>query len=183
MCKSKTDAELTQLFNTAFDLNLTLNQIKGTRKRHGWKTGRSGRFRKGHAPIPGSGAKHANRTSFKNGHRPHSALPVGTERILNKADNLLYVKIAEPNKWQSKHSLAWEKHHGQKVPKGSVVVFADADRRNFSPDNLVVMTRRELAIFNKRGHSNEPAEIRPTLLLATKLDAMVIAKERNNEKT
>ena len=40
--------------------------------------------------------------------------------------------------WQSKHSLLWEQHHGRKVPKGHIVMFADGDRRNFDINNLML---------------------------------------------
>lgn len=173
-----TDEQLTEAVNGVFEISLTVSQVQGTRKRHGWMTGRDGRFYQGQPKVPGSGAKNANRTSFKKGHKPHSHVPVGSESVKKQDDDLVYVKIAEPNKWQSKHSLLWEKHHGKKVPKGHVVIFADGDRRNFELDNLVLVTRRELAIFNHRGYSGAPAEVRPTLLLVAKVDAAVRDKER-----
>ncbi|WP_083612210.1 HNH endonuclease [Paenibacillus sp. P32E] len=37
------------------------------------------------------------------------------------------------------------------VPKGHAIIFGDGDRQNFDPNNLILITRGQLAIMNKRG--------------------------------
>ena len=160
-----------------FGTSLTVAQVKGTRERNGWETGRSGQFKKGNTSW-NKGKKfnaggRSTQTQFKKGSQPHNTLPVGAEVVKDPDDDLVYVKISAPNKWQSKHSLLWEKHHGRKVPRQHVVIFADGDRRNFNISNLVLVHRGDLAAFNKRGYSDAPSEVRPTLLLATMLDRAV----------
>ena len=65
------------------------------------------------------------------------------------------------------------------MPKGRIVIFSDGNRRNFDIDNLRLVSRAELCLFNKRGYSTAPAEVRPTLLLVTQLDRAVIQEEKN----
>lgn len=182
MCKRLTDVELTAQLNSLFGISLSVEQIKGVRQRFGWKTGRTGRFEKGSVSW-NKGKKYdaggrSSQTRFKKGNRPQNYAPVGSESVKKKEDDLIYVKIAEPNKWQSKHSLLWEQHHGRKVPRGHVVTFADGDRRNFDISNLWLISRAELCLFNQRDYSTAPAEVRPTLLLATRLDAATHRAEK-----
>jgi hypothetical protein len=60
------------------------------------------------------------------------------------------VKIADPSEWKMKHVLVWEKANG-KVPRGSVIIFADGDKTNFRLKNLLLVTRRELAVMTRCG--------------------------------
>ena len=41
--------------------------------------------------------------------------------------------------WQKKQNLVWEQANGQPLPEGHVVMFADNNRRNFDPENLVAV--------------------------------------------
>lgn len=85
-------------------------------------------------------------TRFKKGNIPKNCKPVGTEKITS--DGYTEIKIALPNKWVRKHIYLYEKAHG-KVPKGHVIIFADKDRSNFNLDNLICVSRSELAVINK----------------------------------
>ena len=92
-------------------------------------------------------------TQRRNGHgggRPR--VPVGTER--ESKDGYIVVKVAEEagtpmskDNWKLKHVHAYEQAHGA-VPQGCVVCFADGDRRNFDPANLVAVPRRLVGIMN-----------------------------------
>ena len=85
-------------------------------------------------------------TKFKKGNIPGNTRKVGDYRIAK--DNILEIKVAHPNKWQSYHSYLWEKYHGEKVPKNKVIIFIDGNNRNFAKDNLAAVTRRELMLLN-----------------------------------
>ena len=170
-CRDYTDRQLVHLFKAKFGVTLTLSQIKGTRSRHKMLTGRDGCFKPGNVPHPLAGAKSANKTSFKPGQRPVNWRPVGSERV--SKDGIIEVKIAEPRKWQSKHSVVWEQHHGRKVPPGHIVMFADGDRKNFDIDNLVLVSRRENVIYNKRGYSHAEPEVKAALIGVVRLDCRV----------
>jgi hypothetical protein len=71
-------------------------------------------------------------------------LPDKTER---KYGGYIYVKIGKPDKWKSKHSLIWEAANGP-IPKGHTVIFADGNKSNFDLDNLLLVSRSELAVMN-----------------------------------
>lgn len=76
--------------------------------------------------------------------------PVGTERI--SPNGYTIVKISDTgifsDDWKFKHILIWENANGS-VPEGNVILFADQDRNNFDPDNLLCVSRSELSQLNK----------------------------------
>ena len=79
---------------------------------------------------------------------PWNYKPVGTERV--NADGYVEVKIADPKTWKGKHLIVWEKAHGP-VPKGHVIIFADENQMNVTLKNLLMVSRRELAVMNHLG--------------------------------
>jgi hypothetical protein len=117
---------MTALFNRRFGLSITFFQIGAAMKRYGIRNGRDCRFHPGQIP------------------------PIGSERI--KADGYVEVRIRNPTgkpwkNWKCKHRIIWEAAHG-KIPRGQVVLFADGNKLNFSLDNLLLVSRRELAVMN-----------------------------------
>jgi hypothetical protein len=122
--------EMTELFNRRFGRSLTVQTmhflIKQLRLRSGLP---QYRFKPGHIPAnKGIGCK-----------------PLGTERIAH--GGYTEVKIAEPNVWKPKHIMLWEKAYGP-VLKGHVVIFLDGGKSNISLDNLLMVSRAELALMN-----------------------------------
>jgi hypothetical protein len=105
---------------------------------------------KGHC-APGS-----EKGWFKKGNIPTKYRPVGSERII--FNGYVQVKIADPKKWKSKHAVIWEKANGE-IPKGSVVIFADGNKRNFKLSNLLCVTRNELYQMNRLGMISPDAEL------------------------
>lgn len=99
-------------------------------------------------------------TQFKKGNKPHNYVPVGSERV--NADGYVDIKIAEPNRWRGKHLIVWEQHNGRPVPKGHAVIFGDRNRRNFDPDNLVLVSRSQLATMNKMNLIRDDADLTRT---------------------
>lgn len=137
--------ELTALFNEHFQLNLGVNQVRGFTKRHKLKNGLDARFQKGHAPIEKLNTDKPP-TRPKERHRPVNSKPVGFETINN--EGYVVVKIAEPNKWKSKHILIWEAANGP-TPENHVIIFGDGNRQNLELDNLILITRQQLIIMNR----------------------------------
>ncbi len=153
--------DMAVLLNAKFGTNYTTKQINSYYKNHNLNSGLTGRFPKGHIPF-NKGKKGVGGwepTQFKKGHRPWNYKPVGTERI--NSDDYVDVKIADPNKWKGKHILIWEEHNGP-VPKGHVVIFGDGNRRNFDPNNLILVSRKQLAIINKNNLIQNDAELTKT---------------------
>lgn len=138
--------ELTEIFNNYFGLNIKDTSIRAFKKNHKLKSGVNCEFKKGHiSHNKGTHIGGWEPTHFKKGSKPHNYLPVGSERI--NGDGYLDIKVTEPNKWRGKHILVWEKINGP-LQKGYCIIFGDKDRRNFEPNNLILVSRQQLQILN-----------------------------------
>jgi hypothetical protein len=131
-------AEMAKLYNKNFRPKITLQQLKSLAYKHGIHNGRG--TLNGYPP-PNKGKKHK---PWQGNYRP-----IGTERVVPyKNENNSYVEIKTGHHtWKRKHVVIWETANG-KVPKGHVVIFADSNNRNFDPDNLLLVSRKELAVMN-----------------------------------
>ena len=142
----KRHCEIAELFNNKFGENISISQLRGVLKRYKIKTGFTGRFEKGRTPWnkETKGIMKSNKTSFKKGRLPHNYLPVGTRKL---KDGYIFVKTGHPKEWKLEHRMIWEKRYG-KVPKGCVLIFKDGNCLNTNLDNLMLISRRELAVMN-----------------------------------
>lgn len=177
-----TEREIRKLFAERYGIELTEGQINNTKVRLGIKSGtHGGRFEKGHIPYNKGrtwdemGYSEESRkamlsTCFKPGNMPANAKdkPVGYERV--SKEGYIMVKVADrPSKpfrndnFKQKHRLVWEQANGRPVPPGHHIVFADGDRRNFDPDNLVAVSRSDWAVI---ANSEIEYSDRETLLAA-----------------
>jgi hypothetical protein len=65
-----------------------------------------------------------------------------------KYDGYIMVKIEGPKiAWVSKCRVVWEKANGP-IPEGHAIMFADGNKSNFDLDNLILVSRNELAVMN-----------------------------------
>lgn len=176
-------AEILSLFNERFGLQLGLNQIKAYIKNHKLNTGRTGQFPKGHEPF-NKGRKGINQggaeTQFRRGQMPHNYKPVGTERI--SGEGYVEVKIADPKKWKGKHKIVWEAANG-KIPKGKVLIFGDGNRLNVSLENLILVSRAELAVLNHKGYIYDHADYTRTGLIMAHLSMKQAERKKQKRRT
>lgn len=161
-----TEQEIRELFLAEYGIELTRGQIGNTKARLGIKSGtHGGQFVKGQTPHNkgktwdeagfSKEAQQAMRsTCFKPRNMPHNALdkPIGYERI--NRDGYIEVKIAErPSRrmcndnFKMKHHIVWEQANGQPIPPSTQIVFADGDKRNFDPENLVAVSRSDWSVI------------------------------------
>lgn len=172
--------ELTEMFNERFRMDMTISAMISTADRYGLHNGRNTRFdnwlapagvryrfSKGHVPTNKGkkGISHPGMeaTQFKKGQMPHNYKPIGSERI--NGDGYVDIKIQDgkaQKNWRGKHILIWEKHHGQPVPEGHAVIFGDGNRRNFDPDNLILVSREQLVRMNQKNLIRNDAELTRT---------------------
>lgn len=155
--------ELTVMFNARFGLNLSQRSIDSACDRRKLINGRDVRYKAGckawnaGLKCPGSGRN----GWFLKGNKPWSCCCVGTEQV--NPDDYVEIKIADPNKWRTKHLVLWEAINGP-LPPGHVIIFADSNRRNFDLENLLLLTKRELALMNRLRLISTDAEITKTQL-------------------
>ncbi len=150
--KGVTTFQLTEMFNTAFQLDLKRSQIRAYLKNNKLTNGIFRQFKKGHVPA-----------NYK---------PVGSERI--DEDGYVLVKVQDtgtwPERWKHKGKIMWEKYHNQEVPKGYAVIFADQNKLNFAKENLVLISKKELLDMNRKNRFSCDSEITKTNLNISKLD-------------
>lgn len=175
--------DMADLLNKTFGTSYTIMQMKAYYGNRGIDSGLNGQFQPGSTPF-NKGKKGLGGwepTQFKKGHKPHNYKPVGTVRV--NADNYVDIKIADPNKWKGKHIIVWEKRNGP-VPRGCVVIFGDGNRRNFDPDNLILVSRKQLALMNKNGLIQNNADLTRTgIIMADIIQIMGERKRRKTQKT
>lgn len=168
--------DLTDALNAQFLLNKSRSQVEAFLNNRRILSGRTGCFPKGHIPANKGtkGLSRANVTSFKKGNVPPNRKPLGSERVDTK-DGYTHIKVAErdtytgfPTRYRPKHVVIWERLHGP-VPRGKAVMFRDGDRSNIDEDNLILVSRAELARLNQSRYKDAPAELKPTILALAKL--------------
>lgn len=137
----------------------------------------NGQFKKGRKPfnkgkkwsdyMSEEGQEKVRKNLFKKGNITYNTRPVGDERIDAK-DHYVYIKIAEPNKWQLKHRYIYKQKYG-KIPKGYNLIFADGNKYNFDLDNLILVSNAELLIMNRRGLYKKNKDLTKTGSLIAKV--------------
>lgn len=192
----RSERQIADAFEGRFGIHLTRPQVKNAKTRLGIGSGTAGgRFEPGQRAwnkgVPQSewmSAESIERTKrgrFARGHAPWNsrALPVGSERVT--ADGYVEVKVAERpsgsgpahDNWRGKHIIAWERENGP-LPPGMAVLFADGDKRNFDPENLVAVTRAENIGLNRIGRPYADRETLMDALKIVRLDAAIGRAER-----
>lgn len=148
---------LSDEFRERFGFALSRGQIDRFRANHGRQT------RKSH-----SGGR--------------TLLPVGTERV--GKDGYVVVKVREEAKrplskdnWILKHVWIWEQAHGP-LPKDHCVFFADGDKANFDPENLVAVPRRIVGVMNSLRAQGTTWQDAETLRAVMALAELRVARNR-----
>ena len=167
--------EIREIMTAEFGDHFGGSRITAALKRYGIRTGRTGHFEKGHEPfnkgkswdefMPPESQERSRRTQYKPGDISGFALkhshPVGYERV--DGDGYTWVKVSDglqdnPNSnYRQKHRVVYEQVHGS-IPEGCNVVFADRDKTNLDPGNLVAVPRNLWTIVCKRGWAYHDAE-------------------------
>ena len=125
-------------------------------------------FYKGHTPW-NKGQKLSNEhiakltAVYKKGNSPHNQLPIGSIRNIY---NYIEIKYAN-HKWMSLARYNWQQVHGE-IPKNMCVFKLDGDRLNDDISNLCLVTRQDLAQFN-RNHNKIPQELKEVQILVNQI--------------
>ena len=145
--------KLAKLFNDKFKTEVSHKGLGQKCINLGLSCPNNGCFKKGSIPANKGtkGLTKRNKTSFDFGNRPMNAKKVGSvvTRKNKNGSSYMCIKIEEPNKWQMLHVYIYEHKHG-KVPKGYCVIFKDKNTLNTRLDNLMLVSRDELARLNQK---------------------------------
>ncbi len=169
---------MAEQINKKFGTEYTAEQIKGYYARFKLDSGLTGYFSKGHVPF-NKGRKGVDGwepTQFKKGQVPVNYRPVGSERV--NVDGYVEIKVADPRKWRLKHQVIWEAANGP-IPKGHAVIFGDGNSLNLDIENLILVTRGQLAILNRRKLIQKDAEMTKTAVIIADIYSKM--SERKNK--
>lgn len=168
--------EIKNAFNKHFNTSLNYNQIKTTMNRYSIRNNVDAKFKKGMTSY-NKGKKMSLETyeklkhnMFKKGQKPSNTKPVGSERIAKYG--YIEVKVAEPDKWKTKHVAIYEAHYGE-VPKSHIVIFLDGNIRNFDIDNLALISRAENLYLNSNNMRFDNKDLTQAAVNVAKLNSKV----------
>lgn len=179
------EKELADLFNATFGTNQAGDALKQKCIKLGiFSATNTGCFKKGSVPVNKGtkGLMQANKTSFKCGDIPKNTKRVGTISTRQDKNGHLYmhIKTAEPNQWQMLHVYIWEHKHG-KVPEGHCVIFKDKNTLNVALDNLMLVSRNELARLNQK-YSGLDKSLKEVALKVIKIQNEVVKKVKQQNQ-
>lgn len=121
--------EIAEAFELRFGIKLTKSQVRGKMRSLGVTSGVTGREKGCETPMS-------------------EIYQVGDEM---ESRGNVWVKVAKGGStgksrslyksglWKKKQNLVWERANGMELPEGHVILFADNDRKNFDPHNLVAV--------------------------------------------
>jgi hypothetical protein len=175
---------MADMLNKEFGTAYTKEQIKGCYARYKLDSGLTGRYIKGQESWNKGKPKSwvgGEETQFKKGSIPPNRLPIGSERIDSKG-GYIYVKKQDGHlnkNWKQKHVFIWEEKNGP-IPKGHCILFGDSDKRNFDIDNLICVSRKQLARLNQNGLIQKDTELTKTGIVIADIQSKIgEAKKRN----
>lgn len=175
--------ELAEMFNKKFGTDITTQNIKTYKANHRLNSGLTGRFEKGQKSwnkglkwndfMSKEAQANSSKTTFKKGNKPINERPVGSTFV--DKDGYLYIKVKNEGKrfgrggkWQPYHHLVWIAYNGE-MPEGTAIVFLDRNLRNFDIDNLILITRAELARINNNKNYGQDKDINLSVVALSKL--------------
>ncbi|WP_082063168.1 HNH endonuclease signature motif containing protein [Paenibacillus sp. IHBB 10380] len=183
--EGRLNQELAELVNKKFSLQITVRQMNTFKKNHGLVSGLDCRFRKGDKPA-NKGTKGlynvgGNSTSFKPGQPALNYKPVGYERI--DRDGYVLVKVQDDGPWQKrwrhKHKVMWEEINGP-VPSGHALLFIDQNKQNIVSENLMLVTRKQLARLNQNNLLSNNAELTKTGIIMADIYGKIGERKKMN---
>lgn len=177
---TKNKNELLELFNNNFE-KITSTQLETLLHRYKipFKKLPSYTFKKGFIPW-NKGKKTGVRPPnlFKKGNVTWNTRELYSERI--DRDGYTYIKLVNKKRWKLKHRWIWEQKYGE-IPVDHVIIFADGNKANFDIKNLLLVSRKELAVLNKNKLIKNDAELTNVGLNIAKVK-IAISKKINKKQ-
>ena len=168
---TKNRNELLELFNNNFEkitstqLETLLHRYKIPFKKLPWNKGKK------------TGVRPPN--LFKKGNITWNTRELYSESV--DRDGYTYIKLVNKKKWKLKHRWIWEQKYGE-IPADHVIIFADGNKKNFNIENLILVSRKELAVLNKNKLLRDNAELTNIGLTIAKIKIAIADKKRKREE-
>ncbi|WP_157958692.1 HNH endonuclease signature motif containing protein [Salinicola sp. CPA57] len=181
------NATLAKIFRRSESSIKNTAQTRGLKKSDAFiEANRPGQFRKGQQPwnkgTHFQAGGRSEKTRFKAGQRGNRHVPIGTERVT--PDGILQRKIRDtnyaPQNWRAVHAIEWEKRNGP-IPPGHFVRFKNGNRRDFTPDNLELVSRTDNMLRNSL--HRYPEEIVQVIQLRGAINRQINQRIKANEES
>ena len=92
----------------------------------------------------------------------------------------IQIKIAEPNVWENLSTLVWQSVHGKPLPKGCVIRFINGDITDYSPDNLIAVTRAQNLQLNHLNIQTYDIDSMKVALIDIEIRSQISKRKREN---
>lgn len=155
--------EITAAYAERYGVKLTKSQLQHLKKLAGVMQDVHYGFEKGATPwnkgrpwdewMSEEGASNSARNLYKPGNRPHNAYHQLLDvRVNSKSGPMIYVNprnaTCNAGRWITLGRFEWMKANGRDFPDGHHLVFADHNRDNYAPDNLVAVPDELYAVVS-----------------------------------
>lgn len=166
-------------FNKRFGKSITANQVRYYRHNNKIRTGFKGaegivsKYKGKERPKYVQEAMKA--TQFKKGCAPSNKVPLYT--IRDYAKGYRKIKVKEPSGWIMYSRYIWEKEYGP-LPKGKYLIHLNGNIKDDDLENLMPVTRQELARINQKGIISTDREVTKTAINIIRLENMIREKEK-----
>lgn len=180
--KGINNKELVKLIAEKFGKIYRPEQITYWRKNHHCPSGYDSRFKVGSVPFSKGkkieefcspeAIKRMQKTQFKKGHRPHNLIG---DDVASYRDFQNRYFVRDNGKWRLKHRVDYERIHGVKLKRKDIILFADRNPNNFSPDNLIKVSINESSKINNL-YKNIDDSLFKTCIYLTQLETALNSK-------
>lgn len=165
---------LAQKIKELYGLEYTASQIKAFKKNHGLTSKTLKGAYNENRPNKHKGEKgwcvsNSESTRFKKGERSWATAPLLTVRKRPGADDYLFIKIAEPNKWISYARYLWEQANGP-LKEGEKIKFLDGNKENCTLENMMIIDNYIQGVCHSKGRYTNNAELTKAGILISKIE-------------
>ena len=187
----RSSAEIAEMMNRRFCMNVTPAQIHTWKKNHRLSSGYDTKFRPGQLSrtkgmkwddfMSAEAQERSRKTQFRKGNIPANHKPIGA---ISKRRNYLWIKVQDGHgvkNWKMLQQYVWENAHGP-VPEGWRIMFRDQNTLNCELTNLTLVKASVLATANVHiGMTGDP-DLNDAIVKAVELKMRIADIEKENKK-
>lgn len=193
------EREISDAFEDKFGRPLTPTKINNLKAKLGVKSGtHGGQFQKGQTShnkgltwdemgIPEEAQERMRFCQFKKGHLPHNTRPLLDMRVSKDGYMEIHVGIRKRKKlndqWMAYSHFVWEQANGREWPDNHRAVFADKDKTNYDPANIVPVPNELYPMVQGVIAGSVPWHDRETLEVAITSARVTQARARLRRRT